>query len=62
MTTKKDFDPAELIATTLLSSFPLDKLPFRAIAETAENTGVKASQIIEHLERVWLETEPQLEQ
>lgn len=59
MTTAKTFDPAELIATTLLSAFPLDKIPFRAIAETAENTGVKASDIAKHLERVWLETEPQ---
>jgi len=62
MTASKTIDPAELIATTLLASFSLEKIPFRAIAKTAENTGVKASQIVEHLERVRLETEPQIHQ
>ena len=62
MTTSKTIDPAELIATTLLASFSLEKIPFRAIAEASENTGVKASQIVEHLERVRLETEPQIHQ
>jgi hypothetical protein len=62
MTAAETFDPAELIATTLLASFSLEKMPLRAIAAASENTGVKASQIIEHLERVRLETEPQIHQ